>query len=124
MALAAASPLFQILPTVASPTITTAFTASISTEITRIIIVCHDAANENYSIYHARDGAGFSTSNLLYANVRIVDEETQLIEAPALNCGIGLDIGDSIGIEVVDGSRVTFTAYGVTADVGQKGMSI
>ncbi len=100
-------------------TIVTLFTASIQTEITRIV-VCHanpGGAAHTFSLYHAPNGIAFGQDNVLYAGFSINPGQTVDLIAGAPNAGIHMDIGDTFGIQTSAASELTFHVYGVTASI-------
>lgn len=96
---------------------TLAFTAVIQTEITRIVVCNTDSSARTFRVFHADEGDSFDPVNALYYDVSVAAKTTTVIAADAPNSGIALQIGEKLGVQASAGDTLTFTIYGVTANV-------
>ncbi len=112
MSFAAGSQLAQSRP--AGTSAVSAFTASVATEITRIVIANTTSSSANASLFHDDNGSTFDqTTALLYA-VAIPANSTTIIESSGLGSGFHMAADGQIGVQTGTGSALTFTIYGIT----------
>ena len=97
--------------------IETAFTASILTEVT-LIIICNNANNaRGYSIYHDDIALSFDLDTALYIETSVPGNSTVKISALAEGAGISVAKGGSLAVASTLGGALTFSIYGTTARV-------
>lgn len=119
--LARASQLAQNRPS--GTTAVSAFTASVLTEVTKIIVCNTTALNREFSIYHDDDGATFDDTTALYRSVVVEANNTYVIELMDDGAGISVSgpeqgpAAGQIGVQTNLANSLTFTLYGMTADV-------
>lgn len=115
MTFASGSQLAQSRPSGTSAV--SAFTATLATEITRIVIANTTGSAANASVFHDDDGSTFDqTTALLYA-VSIPANSTTMIESGGAGSGITVKPSGQIGIQTGTGNALTFTIYGITEQV-------
>ena len=112
---ASGSQLAQSRP--ADSTATTAFTASIPTEITRIVVCNTTGTGADYSIFHDDDGTTYDQGTALFYEVTVAANSTDLIDFGGMGGGIHVRKGGSVGVKTGTGSAITFTLYGITQSV-------
>lgn len=96
----------------------TAFTATLRTEITAILVCNTSGAAATCRIFHDDDGTTFDQTTALLYDVSIPAGETLSISSDGENSGIAVSVGGSIGVRSSVASALTFTLYGVTEDRG------
>ena len=91
---------------------TSVYTASMRTEITRIVVANTTGSAANYSLYHDDDGSTFDQTTALYYTVSLAaNTSVELIGAAA---GLFVSKSGQIAVQTGTGSALTFTIYGVT----------
>lgn len=98
----------------------TAFTASLNTEITRIVVVNTGNSNITMRLFHNDTGTTYSNAYALYWDITIQGSETLVIEAPAAGSGIHVQRGGSIGIQFSDPNVANTSIYGVTETLAER----
>jgi len=96
---------------------TTALVAAVPTEITKIIICNasgHSGTTSDYSIWHDEQGAGFSATTALYANVELAKQETVVLDINTTGNGIQIGTGGKLGVAGGTAHPITVSVYGVT----------
>lgn len=117
--LAIASQLAQNRPTVT--TSLAAFTGVLPvTEITRIVVCNTSVGSANFSLFHDDDGTSYGAGTALYWANALAAGATQVIDFQAAGGGLSIKVGGTLGIQTSVASALTFTIYGVTADVTGK----
>ena len=118
MMFASGSQLAQSRPSGTSAT--SIFTATLPTEITRIVICNTTGSAANYSLYHDDNGSTFDQTSALFYTVSLAANSTQNIE---LTPGSGLMVSKDgqIAFQAGTGNALTCTIYGVTASIGGRG---
>lgn len=91
-----------------------AFTASIATEITQIVIANTTASPANASIFHDDDGSTFSQATALLYSIPIAAYTTTVWESPGVGSGIMVKPDGQIGVQTGTANALTFTIYGIT----------
>ncbi len=95
-----------------------AFTASLATEVTRIVICNTSGAPANASIYQNDAGGGtYGAGEALLFGAPITNGAlSQFVDAPAVGCGLMLAQGAQIAVQSSVASALTFSIYGAVAD--------
>ena len=92
----------------------TAFTASVRTEITSVVICNTTGSAATFSLYHDDDGTTFDQTTALVYAAAISANTTITVGAEGDGAGIHLTPGGSIGVQSGTSSALTFSIYGVT----------
>lgn len=95
-----------------------AFTASLPTEVTCIVVCNVGGVDATCRIFHDDDGTTFDQTTALFYDVPVAAGETVIISAQSPSSTIQVGIGGSVGVRSDTASALTFTLYGVTADRG------
>ena len=93
------------------------FTATIATEITRIVISNTTGSAANASLFHDDDGSTFDQTTALMYAVSIPANSTTMIESGGAGSGFHVKPSGQIGVQTGTGSALTFTLYGITEQV-------
>lgn len=110
------SQLAQINP---SASASTAYTSTLRTELTRIV-VCNTTVNTvGFSIYHDDDGTTYAAGTALYSDQSISGNTSFSIGFDGFGGGIHMARGASIGVKSSVDQALTFSIYGVTEDVAK-----
>lgn len=117
MNFAAGSQLAQARPSGTSAV--NAFTATLITEITKIVVSNTTASAAAYSIYHDDDGSTFDQTTSLFYEISLAANSTVVIDS-TVGAGFHMSPSGQIGIKTGTGSALTFTIYGVTQHTGEK----
>lgn len=112
--IAIASQLAQVRPGAGTET---ALTASLPTEVTRIVVCNTTGVATTFSLYHDDDGTTYNADSQLYNAEPLGANETKTIEASAMGGGISVAEGGSIGVAAGTANAVNFTLYGASARV-------
>ena len=112
---ASGSQLAQARPS--DSTATTAFTASIPTEITRIVVCNTTGSSAAYSVFHDDDGSTYDEGTALFYGVALAANSSDVIDFGGMGGGIQVRKGGAIGVKTGTGSAITFTLYGITSNV-------
>ena len=95
------------------------FTASVVTEITKIVICNTTGTAANASIYHDDNGSTFDqTTALLYAK-SIPANDYLIIDAHVGSGGVSVQKSGQIAVQSGTDSALTFTLYGRTANLAE-----
>jgi|DEB0MinimDraft_10_1074344.scaffolds.fasta_scaffold00964_2 hypothetical protein len=97
----------------------TLFTATVPTEITSIAVCNTSGAPATCRIHHDQNGTTYATGNALYYDKSIGANDTLWIDSGGLGSGLHLEANDSIGIQTGTADTLTFTMYGITADMSK-----
>lgn len=92
----------------------TAFTASVRTDLTQIIVSNTTGSAATFSIYHDDDGTTYDQTTALVYACSISGNTTVIIGSEGAGLGIQLSPGGSIGIQSGTSNACTFSIYGVT----------
>ena len=92
----------------------TAFTASVRTDLTQIIVSNTTGSAATFSIYHDDDGTTYDQTTALVYACSLAANTTFIIGSEGAGLGIQLSPGGSIGIQSGTSSACTFSVYGVT----------
>lgn len=106
--------LAQVMPLTTAAV--TAFSATIKTEITRIVasnVLGAGGAEATMRIFHDDDGSDYSASNALYYDQTVSASNSVLIDAGVQGGGLGVSRGGTIGVRSNTTAGITFTIYGV-----------
>jgi hypothetical protein len=95
------------------------FTASMVTEVTKIVIANTTGSAADAYIFHDDDGSTFDQSTALIYNKSVPANDYITLEAGAIGGGLFVSDGGEIGVQTDTGSALTFTLYGITQDIGQ-----
>lgn len=115
MTFASGSQLAQARPS--GTTAVAAFSASLPTEITTIYVANTTGSAASFSLYHDDDGSTFDATTALYEAVSVAANTTTVIRASAPGGGLAVSKVGKIGVKTSTGSALTFTLYGVTANM-------
>jgi len=115
MNFASASLLAQSRPS--GTTAVTAYTASIRTEITLIYIANTTGSPAAYSVYHDDGGTTFDATTALHEANSLAANTSTTIRASDLGGGVTVNAGGSLGIKTGTSNALTFSVYGVTANI-------
>ncbi len=113
--LAQANQLAQLRPTPTTPVL--AYTASVDTEITLVVICNTTAADANFSVYHDDDGTIFDDDTALYKLQLVPARDTIEIELSHAGAGISVASGGSIAVASDTADAINFTLYGITTRI-------
>jgi hypothetical protein len=97
----------------AGTTAVSAFTASLHTEITLIVICNTTGSAANVSIFHDDVGSTFDQTTAIYYVKAVPANDTIFIRAEA-GAGLHMSVDGQIGIQTATGSALTFSIYGIT----------
>lgn len=102
----------------ANTTAAAAFTATLPTEVTCIVVCNTSGADATCRLFHDDDGSTYDESTALFWDVAVAAGETLVISAQSPSSTIQVGIGGTVGVRSSVASALTFTLYGVTADRG------
>ncbi len=111
------SQLAQVRP---SATASTVYTATLRTEVTRIMVCNTTANNVGYDIYHDDDGTTYAQATALYYSQSISGNTTHAITFDGAGGGIFLARGGALGVKPSVDLAVTFSIYGITEELAQR----
>ena len=94
------------------------YTASILTEITKIVICNTTGSGATFRIFHDDDGSTFDQTTALYYDTAIGANATTVIDAQP-NSGLMVRNGGQIAVRSGTGNALNFTLYGVTANLAR-----
>ena len=103
-----------------SASASTAYTSTLRTEITQIVVCNTTGVATTYGIYHDDDGATFDATTALFHDAPIAANSTVMVVSDAVGSGFMMGRGASIGVDVGTDQAVTFSIYGVTEDVSSR----
>lgn len=92
----------------------TAFTASVRTEITAIVICNTTGSATTFSIYHDDDGTTYDQTTALVYAAALAANTTITIGAEGDGAGVLIKAGGSLGIQSGTSNACNFSIYGVT----------
>lgn len=95
-------------------TAATLFTATLRTEIKKMVVCNTGAGTGAYSIYHDDDGTTYDQTTALFYSKSLAANTTDVINAEDYAGGISVSAGGSIGIQTATASAMTFSFYGTT----------
>jgi len=113
--LALASQLAQLRP--ADVIANLAYSASIQTEITRIVICNTVGTAQTFSIYHDDNGTTYNDDTALYKDSPIAANETLTVQLQNDGGGISVAAGGSIAVQSNLAGALNFTLYGITTRI-------
>jgi len=108
--------LAQVRP---SASASTAYTSTLRTEVTHIIVCNTSGSPAAFSIYHDDDGTTFDQTTALFWSAEIAADTTVSIISDAIGSGITVTRGGSIGVKPSVDRALTFSVYGVTEEVAR-----
>ena len=117
MEFSAGSQLAQVRPS--GTTAVSAYEAGIRTEITRVVVCNTTGAAVDFSLYHDDDGNTFDQSTALYYEVSLGANETLEIISESVGSGLMVASGGQIGARASAANALTFTLYGITANIAR-----
>ena len=88
------------------------------TEVTRIVVCNTTASPAAYSVYHDDDGTTYTEATALFFATSIPANSSDVIDFGGMGGGIHVSNAGSIGVKSGTSSAITFSLYGVTANVG------
>ena len=91
----------------------TAYTATMKTEITHIVVANTTGVDADFTICHDDDGTTFDESTALFWAVELKANTSQQICCVA-GSGLMIEAGGSIGVISGTASAITYTFYGHT----------
>jgi hypothetical protein len=112
---ASGSQLAQVRPS--DTAAATAYTATMRTEITRMVVCNTTGSAAVWSLYHDDDGTTASEVTALYFSQAIAANTTALIDFGGVGGGIHVQPGGSVMVKSGTGNAITYTFYGVTSGV-------
>ena len=105
----------------APTTAATLFTASIETELTRVVLCNTSGVARTFRMFHDDTGAAaFTAANALYYDRALAIAETLLIDAQSEDVGFQIARGGRVAFEASD-TGVTVSIYGITTDTAFAG---
>ena len=96
---------------------TTAFTAFIDTEITRLFICNTSALARTFRLFHVPAGGAAGLDNALFYDKAVAANDVFNLASDAPNSGIQLKPGDTLGVRSSNANDLAFQVYGVTGRV-------
>lgn len=100
-------------------TAASAYTASLVTEITCIVVCNTTGSAAAFSIYHDDDGSTFDQTTALHYAQAIAANDTVYITLDAPGAGLFIKPDGQLGVQTDTNSALTFTVYGITEDIAQ-----
>src|SRR5258706_1203014 len=100
---------------------TLAFTASLPTEVTRLLIANNTAGAIAFRLYHVTGAGAFGIDNAVWYDKSVAANDTFIDQATNDNAGIQLAAGDTIGVRTATANALVFHIYGVTASIAPQG---
>lgn len=104
----------QLAQVQATTSETTAYTARLRTEVTRIVVCNTTGSAATYSIYHDDDGTTYDESTALFYGVSLNANSTDIIDFGGAGGGVMVKPSGTIGVKSGTGSAITLTFYGIT----------
>ncbi len=108
------SQLAQVRP---SASASTAYTATLRTEVTQIVVCNTSGSPAQFSIYHDDDGTTYDATTALFWLAQIEANTTVTIVSDSVGAGFAMKRGAAIGVKPSVDQALTFSIYGVTEDV-------
>jgi hypothetical protein len=102
-------------------TATSVYTATMITEVTRIIICNTTSSAADFSLYHDDDGSTFDETSALHFAQTVPPYSTVTIEAGNMGAGLMVTGSGQIGVQTSTSNALTFTLYGITQQVAMPG---
>ena len=96
----------------ANTTAATAYTASIQTEITRILVANTTVLAATFRLFHDDDGTTYDQTTALYYDESIAANTTKVINMEAQGCGLFVAKSGTIGVRTGTADALTFSLYG------------
>jgi hypothetical protein len=109
------SRLASVLPTDTSNT--TAFTATLDTEVTRMFVTNLSAGALTFRVFHVPADVVLGNVHALYYDHALAANDTFELFSDATNSGVQLKEGDTIVVRSSSGNNIAFNLYGVTASI-------
>lgn len=109
------SRLASVLPTNTSDT--TAFTATLDTEVTRMFVTNLTGGALTFRVHHVPSGQAVANQYALYYDHALAANDTFELFSDATNSGIQLKEGDFLSVRSSSGNGIAFNMYGVTASI-------
>lgn len=103
----------------AGTTAVTAFTASVQTEITSVLVCNTSGAARTFRLFHGEDGDSFDEENALFWDVPVDADATVAIFSDSPNNGLAMKATDILGVRSDAADGLTFSVYGVTAAIAR-----
>lgn len=113
-----AAQIAQVRP--ANTTAATAFTATIKTEVTSIIVSNTSGATAKCRIFHDDDGSTYDETTSLYWDVTVNADSTFEISAGVDGAGFTIGENGTLGVRTSVASALTFTVYGITQNIARQ----
>lgn len=99
------------------------FTATLDTEVTRIAVCNTTGTAATFRLFHDVGGTAYAVGNALYYDKSVPANDTVWITSDSIGSGIHLLATDSLGVRTGTADALTFSIYGVTADLAPTGDS-
>ena len=109
--------LAQVRP---SASASTAYTSTLRTEVTRIVVCNTTSNNATFSLYHDDDGTTYNQTTALYYDQTISGATSVSIASQAMGGGFMMARGASLGVKSGTDAALTFSIYGVTEEVARR----
>lgn len=90
------------------------------TEVMLIAVCNNTGAPVAARLFHADDAAAFSQANALWYDKNVPANETLYFQATCQGGGLHMKRNGTIGIRSATANALTFSIYGVTAQVAQR----
>lgn len=88
-------------------------------EVTAICVCNTTGTAATFRLFHDQDGTTYAANNALYYDKSVPANDSIWIRAESMGAGIFLSEGDSLGIQSGTADALTFSAYGVGAQVAR-----
>ncbi len=99
---------------------TTVFTATINTELTRLLICNNTGGAVTFRFYHVPEGGAAGLDNALWYDKSIAANDTFSFAGDTNNGGIHMEEGDFLVVRSSSGNALGFHGYGVGANIAPK----
>lgn len=96
------------------------YTATLRTEITRVVICNTTGTAADARLFHDDDGSTFDQTTALLFDKAIPANDVVEVLAGSEGSGIHVAVGGQIGVRTATLDALTFTLYGVTEDLSRR----
>jgi len=100
----------------ASASAATAYTATLRTEVTRIVVCNTTTSDAVFDLYHDDDGSTYTVATALYYERTVSARTSFVISSEAIGSGIAVEQGGRLGFKGTPDNACTVSMYGVTED--------
>jgi len=105
------------------PTVTTQivlFTATLRTEISRLVVCNNTGSGAAFRLYHTIGAAAAVIANAVYYGKVILLNDTLIQDGNSIGAGFAMARADRIVIESLTANALTFHLYGVTETLAER----